>query len=137
MKRALFLAATAFLLCCIHSYANTLSYYTDGCAEYFTEAQEIPSQFRIIYRCCGSTCFQETAWTTLDGPLLLCGSTFYPGSGGSAQWHYDSQGNALVTVPAGHGGIISYDPTGVCHTFTPDESSVTVIPYQLAPSSLN
>jgi hypothetical protein len=137
MKRTLFLAAASFLICCIHSHANTLSYYTDGCAEYITEVQHVPSQFRIIYRCCGSTCFQETAWTTLDGPLLLCGSTFNPSNGGSADVHFDSQGNALVAVAPGHGGIIAYDPEGICHSFTPNSGDITVVPYQLLSSGLH
>jgi hypothetical protein len=90
------------------------------------------TRWRIIYRCCGSNCFLSTDWTDQVGPVQLCGTQIYPPSGGgSAQVHFDSQGNAFVDVPAGRGGVISYNPSGTCHPFTPDGGSVIMIPYQL------
>jgi hypothetical protein len=130
-----FLVAALCLFGAARMHATTLTYSTDGCGEYIVEQSEgdpnhAPT-WRTIYKCCGSSCFLSTDWTSQIGPVHLCGMTIYPSSGGSGQIHYNGQGGALVDVPPGHGGVISFNPSTTCQTFTPDGSAVIVIPYEM------
>lgn len=130
-----FLVALLLLVHAAHA-ANELFYSSSGCNEYITERDDSDYankgvQWRVFYKCCGQSCFTPTPWTNQDGPMNLCGSTIPAPGTGSGQARYNSQGDVLLDVPLGRGGVLSYVPSASCYPFTSDGGSVLVIPHAL------
>lgn len=122
--------------------ANILSQmFTVGCNEYMFEQDDSDysnqgTRWRLFYRCCGQSCFSSIAWTNKYGPVNPCGNgIIMPPSPYDSHWvpvQYNSNGDILVPVESGHGGIISTgSSTSNCYPFTANGGNYIMIPKDL------
>lgn len=134
MRRFLSLLVAIFLITHAAHAGTAYTYTSAGCNEYVIETDDSDYankglQWRILFKCCGQSCFTPTPWTSQDGPMNLCGTTIPAPGAGSGQVRYNSQGDVLLDVPLGRGGVLSFTPSASCYPFTSDGSAVLVIPH--------